>query len=337
MNPTGPERIAVVGGTGFIGRHLVARLGERSAVARVMGLTGPGSSRNARWDRCDVRDPGTLRGAFDGIDVVFNLAAAHGIEDTTPQAFRAVNVDGARNVCEAASAAGVRRIIFTSSAAVYGHGRAPDEAAATHPRGHYGVTKLAAELVYRAWAAAADRRSVVIVRPTVVFGPGGGGTGGRLIRHLAGPHFAHVGAAKNRKSLAFVENLAEFLAFIRDTPGRLPIFNYADTPDLPVSEIATIVRSAVGLAPAPRRSVARAWASSAPAVLAARLAGRPDAPVLTSRATIRRLARDMRFDATEAHRSGFRQPFELSEALAMTARADIRWVALLTQALTCTG
>lgn len=321
----------MIGGTGFIGRHLVSQLTGSGAVVRVVGLNGAGVDPRAEWMPGDVRDAAGLGRAFDGMDLIYNLAATHGLDTGDPGDFRDVNVGGAHAVCAAAAEAGVPRIIFTSSAAVYGHGRMPDERSVPRPVGHYGITKLEAEAVYRAWAARAPSRSLAIVRPTVVFGPGAGGTGGRLLRHLAGPRFAHVGRAQNRKSLAYVHNLAAFLAFVRQARDPIQVLNYADMPDLTLVEIAAIVRSAVGLTAAPHRSVPRAWASHVRAALAARLEGQSGTTVHMANATIRRLAYDMRFNATRAHQSGFRQPVGLRDALAATARIDVAWVALLSR------
>jgi nucleoside-diphosphate-sugar epimerase len=204
--------VAVVGGSGFIGRHLVNCLEHQGVEVRVMGLHTGRDARTASVT-CDVRDEASLVKGFANIDVVYNLAAVHGGEDAPASDFEDVNVRGARNVCAAAAKAGVSRIIFTSSAAVYGHGDAPDETVTPRPAGTYGRTKLEAEAVYRTWAASGSGRRLVIVRPTVVIGAGATGTGGSLLRWLAGPEFAHVGNGGSRKSLACVGNLAAVFVF----------------------------------------------------------------------------------------------------------------------------
>jgi nucleoside-diphosphate-sugar epimerase len=327
-----PKRIAVVGGGGFIGRHLVARLADRGATVQVVGLSGPGSRGNVDWTPCDVRDVAGLRGAFEGMDLVYNLAAAHGLNTHASEVYHQVNVEGARSVCAAASVCGVRQLIFTSTADVYGEGPLFDESMPTRPLADYGRTKVEAEAVYRSWAGESAGRSLVVVRPTVVFGPGGEGAADRFIRHVAGPDFTHYGEAGNRRSMAYVDNLAEFLAFVADHMHGIRTFNYADVPDLTVAEIVSIVRSAVGLAPAPQRSLAGAYATTLGASLKARLVGGPRRPAPAVRGMIRQLSLKRRLDASLAHATGFIPPVALREALAITARADVRWVAFLSRA-----
>lgn len=323
------ERVAIVGGAGFVGRRLVDLLAARGASVRVVDLVAPDAREGLEWVRCDVQDAGELQKALAGAETVFNLAAAHGLTEHPPALYRGINEDGARSVCAAASACGAKRIVFASSAAVYGHGAAPDERTVPAPRSRYATSKLAAEDVYRAWAGERAGRGLVVVRPTVVFGPGGDGAGDRLLRAAAGPVYIQVGDGRNRKSLAFVDNLASFLAFVGAGPQGVRVFNYADAPDVTLSEIVSTVRAALGLRAAIRRPLAFAYVAAAGAALAAHFGGRPSPGVRSARRTIRRLSREMRFDAAAAHASGFHQPVPLREAIAATVRTDLAALALL--------
>jgi len=323
--------VAIIGGGGFIGRHLLARVRAGAATVRGIGLAAPAPESGVEWIGCDVRDAAGLARALTGVDLVYNLAAAHGLNAIAPEVYRDVNVGGARNLVAAAHQAGTRNIVFTSTADVYGRGALFSEGSVPAPDGDYGRTKLAAEAIYREWAGAGPDRSLVVVRPTVVFGPGGEGTVGQFLRHVAGPDFSHFGEAHTMRSLAFVENLAAFLAFHLEAPPGIQLFNYADQPDLAVAEIVGIVRGAVGLPPAPDRSLAGAYAATLGATLRARLAGRPGPPVRTLRTMRRQLSLERRLDASRAHASGFRQPVPLTEALEQTARADLQWIALLSR------
>jgi len=326
-----PARIAVIGGGGFIGRPLVARLLAAGKTVRVMSASPAREPTAAEWVVGDVRDGEALRRTLDGMDLCCNLAAAHGLNTHAPEVYRAVNVEGAGRVCDAVSAAGIRHLVFTSSADVYGQGPLFTEATPPQPLADYGVTKLAAEGIYRGWAGGRPDRSLVIVRPTVVFGPGDIGAAARFLRHIAGPDFAHFGEARNRRSMACVDNVAAFLAFVMDGAAGVRLFNYADQPDLTVAEIVAIVRSALELPPAPHRSLAGAYAASLSASLRTRFTGAPSA-VLPVRTLIRQLSLERRLDSSLAHGSGFAAPVALADALAQTARADLRWVALLSKA-----
>ncbi len=323
---------AVIGGGGFIGRRLVAALRQAGLSVRGIGLTAPAPEGGPEWVSCDVRDREGVARAVTGCELVYNLAAAHGLNALAPEVYHQINIDGARNLVRALEASGIPRLVFTSTADVYGRGASFDEASAPEPLGDYGRTKLAAEGIYRAWAASDATRSLTIVRPTVVFGPGGEGTVGQFLRHVTGPDFTHFGEARTRRSLAFVDNLAAFLAFLHQSPAGTSLYNYADLPDLEIAEIVAIVRRAVDLPPAPRRSLAGAYAATLGAALRARIAGRPGPPSRTLYTMRRQLGLERRLDASRAHATGFRQPVALPDALDRTARADLRWIALLSRA-----
>ncbi len=306
-------RIVVLGGGGFIGAPLVGRLRALGHDVRSVGLA-----------EADVRDARATRSACEDRDAIVNLAAAHGLNTHSPAVYDAVNVMGAKNVCAAADAAGIRRLIFTSSADVYGTGPVFDESSATRPAGDYGRSKLAAEQVYGAWAAASGAR-LAIVRPTVVFGPGDRGAVARYLRHALDPDFAHFGESDNRRSLAFVENVAAFLAWLVESDA-CGTFNYADTPDLTIGEIVRTAREAVGLAPAARRSAPAAWLGAVRASLGIG-AGHGVRAMLAQRGLERRL------DASRAHaQPGFHAPMSLPAALAATARADFGALRLVAKA-----
>jgi nucleoside-diphosphate-sugar epimerase len=318
--------IAVTGGTGFIGRRLVSCLvaeGERVAVVAPMPPTTP-LAVGVEWRAGDLQDPESLRVALAGTRVVYHLAGAHGLESQPAARFRALNVDGTRHVCAAATSAGVEQLIFTSTASVYGSQPRPDEAADPQPVNEYGRSKLEAEAIVRAWSTATDGRRATIVRPSAVIGPGAPATGGDFLRMVAAPGFALAGPARQRKSLAYVDNLAAFLAFLRTRTSAPWLFNYCDTPDLEVREIVAIVRRAIGVPPAPHRSRAGHWAHAA----WARLHGRSSADPSLARPGAGGLS-DRQFDATRAHASGFRQPVALEEALAATAQSDLAWMRIL--------
>jgi UDP-glucose 4-epimerase len=124
----------------------------------------------------DILDPGCLGDALTGCDVVFHLAARVAIrasftgvvEDTT------TNVVGTASVLQAAHAAGVRKVITTSSMAVYADAAAPvplDEHYPTEPISPYGISKLAAERLTHTMCAQAGMQSVVL-RLFNTYGPG---------------------------------------------------------------------------------------------------------------------------------------------------------------------
>lgn len=158
-------RFLVIGGAGFIGSHLVDQLlAKGAAEVRVFDDFSRGTQANIREalrdERChvcpgaaDIRDRDAIARAAAGCDGSFHLAALWLLEcQEQPQAAFDVNVAGTMNVVEAVRSAGVRRLVFSSSASVYGD--AQDEPMQeTHPlacQEMYGASKVCGEMVLRA-------------------------------------------------------------------------------------------------------------------------------------------------------------------------------------------
>jgi nucleoside-diphosphate-sugar epimerase len=112
-------RITLIGGSGFVGTRLAARL---IAAQHTVKIADKNDSRKYPHLRLytDVLDTKTLEKSLAGFDVVVNLAAEHR-DDVTPKSlYDEVNVTGAEHVCNACTKLGIKKIIFTSSVAVYG-------------------------------------------------------------------------------------------------------------------------------------------------------------------------------------------------------------------------
>src|SRR5690625_4100472 len=116
------DRIVVLGGSGFIGSHLIPALTRAGMTVANYDLYAPISPLpdGVQDVRGDIRDGARLTEALHGADAVVNLAAAHHDFGLSEATFTSVNVEGARTVCEAMTAAGVRNLCFYSSVAVYG-------------------------------------------------------------------------------------------------------------------------------------------------------------------------------------------------------------------------
>ena len=174
------EQVFVTGGTGFVGGRLVATLlqgGRRvRALARSTSERPASGAGDVEWVTGDVLDRGSLRRGMAGCAEVFHLAAYAKNWAKVPSTFFRVNVEGARNVFEAASEAGVRRVVYTSTVVVFGPtppGIVGDEAM---PRAtplfftEYEESKAVAEK--EALERASRGLPVVIVHPTRLYGPG---------------------------------------------------------------------------------------------------------------------------------------------------------------------
>jgi UDP-glucose 4-epimerase len=177
--PEAPLTVAVTGPTGEIGLPLLAELQRDPAVAAVRGMARrPFDPGREGWDkvtyrRGDVLDRGSLAALFDGADVAVHLAfAIFGSHQET----RRVNLEGSRNVFEAAARAGVRRLVYASSVAAYGfHPENPqpltEEVPARGSEGfYYSAQKAELEAALRELIAGSGVEAYVF-RPCIVAGP----------------------------------------------------------------------------------------------------------------------------------------------------------------------
>jgi dihydroflavonol-4-reductase len=164
----------VTGASGFLGWHVAHALAERGH--RVRALCRPASQlRELDVERIegDLRDPESLRRAVEGCELVFHVAADYRLWSKHPADLYASNVDGTRNVLDAAARAKVERVVYTSTVGCIGMpaGRSGDEqtpVSIADMAGHYKRSKWLAEQV--ALEKAAAGLPVVIVNPTAPVG-----------------------------------------------------------------------------------------------------------------------------------------------------------------------
>ena len=203
---------AISGGAGFLGLHLARRLvadGHEVRSLDLLELNDPPLEGRVREIRGDIRDEAAARELVDGARILVHAAAALPIRGSRNE-IRSVNVDGTLTLLSAAAQAGVRRVVFVSSTAVYG---VPDK----HPIeeddplvgvGHYGESKIEAEDVCRAFM----RRGLdcVIVRPKTFIGPERLGVFEILFDWIReGRRIYTLGDGSNRYQLLAVEDLVE--------------------------------------------------------------------------------------------------------------------------------
>ncbi len=237
--------IALVGGSGFIGSQLADTLVRRGFEVRILDLV-PSTAFPQLYRPLDVRDASACRRELAGSDLVINLAAVHRDDVWPRERYYETNVGGARALCGAMTALGIGKLVFTSSVAVYGDAAGPgDEETPLRPVNDYGRSKAQAEDVYRQWSEE-NGRSLVVIRPTVVFGPGNRGNVATLVGQIASDRFMMVGRGGNVKSMAAVENLCEFIASVLPNRPGVEIYNYCDKPDFTTGDLVQLVRRSLG-------------------------------------------------------------------------------------------
>ncbi len=307
-------RVLVTGANGFVGKvvcrllqacPLVVRGAVRSAdrfvvegvEPVVVGSIGPSTD----WAE-----------ALDGVDCVIHLAArVHQMRDRAADplaAHREVNAAGSERLARAAARAGVRRFVFLSTVKVLGEARdapytAEDEPAPSDP---YGVSKWEAEQAL--WRVSRDTGlEVTVLRPPLVYGPGVGANFLRLMHMIERGVPLPFGAVQNRRSLVFVDNLADAIRVAAQSPAASDkTYLLSDGDDVSTPELVRRIAEAMGrrerlLAVPPR------WIRAM-----ARLAGRAAAAgrVLGSLAVDSRpIRRDL----------GWSPPYTMRQGLAVTA------------------
>jgi len=216
-------RYTISGGAGFLGLHLARRLladGHDVRTLDLVPLDDAELERGVEEIRGDVRDPARARELVAGADVVIHAAAALPIRARRDEIF-AVNVEGTRCVLEAARDAGVRRVVFVSSTAVYGVPKVHpiSEDAPLHGVGWYGESKIEAERACRELDV-----ETVIVRPKTFVGPERLGVFEILFDWIReGRRIYVLGDGSNRYQLLAVEDLADAIVrcFDADVAGEV--------------------------------------------------------------------------------------------------------------------
>jgi dihydroflavonol-4-reductase len=246
----------VTGATGFVGAAVARALLAAGWQVRVLARRGS-DRRNLQGlsvevAEGDLTDLGSLERAAQGCGGLFHVAADYRLGAPDPEQLYRANVEGTRNILDAASRAGVQRIVYTSSVATIGipaDGTPGDEATPNSLQnmiGHYKRSKyLAEEVVQNAAAAGA---SIVIVSPSTPVGPGDlkpTPTGQLVLDAAAGRMPAYVDTGLN---IVHVDDVAagHLLAYERGKPGERYILGGED---MTLREILGLISTLVGRPP----------------------------------------------------------------------------------------
>jgi nucleoside-diphosphate-sugar epimerase len=322
--PPEPARtVAVTGSGGFVGSWLCRALLDAGFQVRGVGRGVSGALPSGMtYHRADLLDRDGLRPALADAGALVHLAArVHVMRESARDPlgeFRRVNVDGTRLLLEQAAGAGVSRVVFASSVkAVAEASEAPlTESTPPRPRDPYGVSKLEAEQVVRDLAHG-DGPHGTILRLPLLYGPGMKGNMLSLFRLVDRGVPLPLGLVRNRRSLAFVGNVAAAVLAVLQSPApRQDTFFLSDGRDLSTPELLRLIGRELG------RKV-RLLPVPAPLFRAAGRAG--DAisrlrPVPLTSAAGDRLLGSLTVDPSALARAvGFRPPYAVEEGLRITA------------------
>jgi dihydroflavonol-4-reductase len=304
----------VTGATGFIGSAVARAL--LAAGEPVRALVRPNSARGLPGDLPvepavgDLDDPASLARAVAGCTALFHVAADYRLWVPQPEAMYRTNVDGTREILLAAAAAGVSRIVYTSSVATLGlrADRLPSDettpAALADMIGHYKRSKFLAEQAVRALVAESGL-PVVIVNPSAPVGPADARptpTGRVLLEAARGRIPAYVDTGLN---LVHVDDVAEghLLAFERGRIGERYILG---GDNLPLGEMLAQIANLVGRRPPRLRLPPRALLPVAVIAEAIARLGIGGEPLVTADG-VRMARKPMYFTSAKAERElGYR-------------------------------
>ena len=210
----------VTGGSGYFGEIVVRRLLERGERVRVLDLVeNPDRPRDVEFIQGDIRDSDAVRRALAGVEVVHHNVAQVPLAKDRDK-FWSVNVTGSQKLLECALEAGVRKVVMTSSSAVYG---VPDQnpvrpSHAPRPQEEYGRAKLEGERLAPAFIERG--LDVSVVRPRTVLGHGRLGIFQILFEWVRRHRPIYLlGHGHNRYQFVHADDLAEVCLRAADRPG----------------------------------------------------------------------------------------------------------------------
>ena len=197
----------------------------------------------------DLRDASALRSAVQGVDVVYNIAAIYRSAGVPAEEYRAINRTAVGRLVEAASAAGVRRVVHCSTVGVHGDVEHPpaNEDAPLKPGDIYQVTKLEGEQLARETAGRSGIE-LTIVRPSGIYGPGDR----RLFKLFKNVvrGFPILGSGQIYYHLTYIDDLVEGFRLCGEHPaaaGRTFILAGADVTTL--ADVMKMIAEAAGVRP----------------------------------------------------------------------------------------
>ncbi|MGJ1194262.1 MULTISPECIES: NAD-dependent epimerase/dehydratase family protein [Sphingobacterium] len=317
-------KIAVIGGSGFVGTKLI-RLLQRSPELNLINIDkNPSADHPTISVIADVMNVSALKQHLEGVDLVVLLAAEHRDDVSPVSLYYDVNVQGMRNTLEAMESNAVKRLIFTSSVAVYGLDKNnPDETFPADPFNHYGKSKWEAEQVLQLWHQKHADWNINIVRPTVIFGEGNRGNVFNLLNQIANGKFMMIGGGDNQKSMSYIGNIIAFIHYlILHQPSGYQVFNYVDKPDFTTNDLVYHTGNILGKSiPTTRIPY---WLGMMGGYCFDVLAFITRKKLNISSVRVKKFCAVTKYDSTKAMSTGFVPPFTLEEGLGIMLKEEFK-------------
>ncbi len=248
------RNVAVTGGSGYIGSHVVDALLDAGCAVRVLDPKPPHRA-DAEWVPVDVLDTGGLTVALDGAEVIFHLAAIADVNDVLADPTLAIEVNtlGTARVLEAARRADAGRVVLASTVWVYAAttGDVVDESTPFEPntdRHLYVTSKIAAEMACRDYHTLFGR-PYTILRYGIPYGPrmrDNCVVAAFMKRCMRGEPLRIDGDGSQHRFFVYVEDLAQAHVRALDDAAVNETFNIEGAEPVSIREIAESVCSLIG-------------------------------------------------------------------------------------------
>ena len=244
--------ILVTGGTGFTGAALVLGLLRKGHRVRAMDLKGGIRDQELTRHGAElifgtVTDQEALNEASKGCQAVFHLAAAFRELAVPDSVYYEINVDGTRNVLEAAVSNGVEKVVYCSTQGVHGNIEDPpgSEDSPIAPADYYQQTKYEGELVVQEFVQQGTK--AVILRPTAIYGPGDPERFFMIYKRVAKGLFPMFGSGTTFYHPVYIDNLVDaFVATLEAGRWNGEAYIIGDEEYVSIQELVARVGKAMG-------------------------------------------------------------------------------------------
>jgi len=315
------KKTLIIGGSGFIGSRLIDIL-DKSYIINF--------DKNKSFSHDNITFIGNILNKDDleeifkkNIDQVILLAAEHRDDVNPTSLYYDVNVQGTQNVLDIMSKNEINKILFTSSVAVYGlNKKNPDETHPLEPFHDYGKSKMMAEELILEWCKENKKHCATIIRPVVVFGEENRGNVYNLFKQINKKFFLMIGSGNNKKSMAYVGNLASFIKNRMKSGKGYEIYNYADKPDLSMNELVLLCEKSLNFK-VPRIKVPYLFGMTSAFIIKIifLMFGKKSS---INPLRVKKFCATTQFDSSKAFSTKFSPPFTLKESIRKTLNNEFK-------------
>ena len=312
-------RILVTGSSGYIGSRLVLRL--QGAGHDVVGLdrVEPVDGQ-ANFTRADLLNPADYSALLTGVDLICHLAAAKGDWGISMDEYFRDNVEATRTLLATATRFGINRWVFYSTVSALGPSDIPlNEDHERRPQNPYGESKAKCEELFESFALENENAHVVMIRPSVVFGPGNPWNTNilRLIDSIYRNRFVMIGDGTQIKTTSYIDNLLDAHMFaMNKVEAGLRVLHYVDEPALTTAELVDHIYRCLGRSPSKLRLPLALVSKLAMVADATAAITGIDLPITSAR--IRKFCTGTNFSAGAIRNLGYVQSVDSAKAIELT-------------------